>query len=116
MKNLINLVERTFGVSLKKYNFEVGEPQTVVHDVCDFPITFIMSSAGKLFVSIDFTLYVVPGAKVRSFYLDYDENRNKYWGMIINEEFVVYTQRGRCGEFSGVGDKDHFLFSKVSPE
>ena len=116
MKDLIDLVERTFGISLKKYNFEVGEVQTEIHNVCNLPISFIMSAQGKLFVRIGLTLYSAPKVKVRSFYLDYDENRNKYWGMIINEEFVVYTRRGIYGEFSGVGDKDHFLFSKVSPE
>lgn len=69
---------------------------------------------------IDKVLYVSVGlrtfrinAEIDTFYLPYNEYGEKYWGIIINNNIIVYTYRSQYGEEIGIASKESPLYDEI---
>lgn len=89
-----------------------GEIYTMVVGIANNKLWCFTVIDKVLYVSVDQRTFRI-NAEIDTFYLPYNEYGEKYWGIIVNKNIIVYTYRSQYGESIGIASKDSHLYEEI---
>ena len=89
-----------------------GEIYTMVVGIANNKLWCFTVIDKVLYVSVDQRTFRI-NAEIDTFYLPYNEYGEKYWGIIVNKNIIVYTYRSQYGESIGIASKESSLYEEI---
>lgn len=89
-----------------------GEIYTMVVGIANNKLWCFTVINKVLYVSVDQRTFRI-NAEIDTFYLPYNEYGEKYWGIIVNKNIIVYTYRSQYGESIGIASTESSLYEEI---